>query len=216
MAIVFDAGPQPGGRDPAPGHLALVQAFVNTRSPDGSDSESAGLAEPEDEFATREGLAGWLRRRDLIAATTRVSESDRRRAVAMREAIRALLLANNHTDAGPGSLAALVKEARRPGVAFDFSNPGSPQPIPARRDLDSALSFILGLIFQAIAEGTWSRFKACSEPDCGWAFYDHSRNQASAWCSMATCGSRVKARAYRARRRAERPRSGLARRLHRR
>jgi predicted RNA-binding Zn ribbon-like protein len=45
-------------------------------------------------------------------------------------------------------------------------------------------------------DGTWARLKACPGRDCGWVFYDHSRNQSARWCSMKVCGDREKARAY--------------------
>ncbi|MEM1135082.1 MAG: CGNR zinc finger domain-containing protein [Bacteroidota bacterium] len=35
------------------------------------------------------------------------------------------------------------------------------------------------------------RIKSC--PNCGWLFYDGSKNRKRRWCSMTTCGSRVKA-----------------------
>jgi predicted RNA-binding Zn ribbon-like protein len=52
-------------------------------------------------------------------------------------------------------------------------------------------------------DGTWDRLKACPGHDCGWAFYDHSRNQTGRWCSMSVCGGRAKARAHYHRRRDE-------------
>jgi predicted RNA-binding Zn ribbon-like protein len=54
-----------------------------------------------------------------------------------------------------------------------------------------------------MADGTWSRLKACRADDCLWAFYDGSRNHSAAWCSMASCGNRAKARAYRSRQRSQ-------------
>ena len=43
------------------------------------------------------------------------------------------------------------------------------------------------------------RVKICNAPDCGLVFYDHSRSRTSRWCSMDTCGNRVKTRRYRQR-----------------
>lgn len=43
------------------------------------------------------------------------------------------------------------------------------------------------------------RLKAC--PRCGWFFLDASKNRSRRWCSMATCGSTEKSRAYYHRRR---------------
>jgi predicted RNA-binding Zn ribbon-like protein len=75
----------------------------------------------------------------------------------------------------------------------------------ARRDLDSALALIATIVAVAQLDGRWSRLKACPGRDCGWAFYDHSRNQASGWCSMGICGQRAKARAYRRRKASSHP-----------
>jgi predicted RNA-binding Zn ribbon-like protein len=49
-------------------------------------------------------------------------------------------------------------------------------------------------------DGTWGQLKACRNDRCQKAFYDTSRNHSGAWCSMAGCGSRDKARVYRHRR----------------
>jgi len=61
---------------------------------------------------------------------------------------------------------------------------------------------VLAIVAAAMAEGTWSRLKACRSEACRWAFYDHARNHSRTWCDMAVCGNRVKARTYRKRRRA--------------
>ncbi|MEP6468748.1 MAG: CGNR zinc finger domain-containing protein [Chloroflexota bacterium] len=52
-----------------------------------------------------------------------------------------------------------------------------------------------------VACSSWSRVKACRNDTCRWLFYDHSRNRSGTWCAMAICGSRMKSRAYRSRRR---------------
>ncbi len=55
------------------------------------------------------------------------------------------------------------------------------------------------IVHDSIAQGTWSRLKACREHECEWAFYDHTKNRSGAWCSMQRCGNRAKARAFRER-----------------
>jgi predicted RNA-binding Zn ribbon-like protein len=62
-----------------------------------------------------------------------------------------------------------------------------------------ALGRLLAIVHRAVVEGTWQRMKVCPADDCRWAFYDHSKNRSGKWCSMAECGNRMKARAYRAR-----------------
>lgn len=44
-----------------------------------------------------------------------------------------------------------------------------------------------------------SRVRSC--PGCGWLFVDLSKNRSRRWCSMSTCGSSAKSKAYYRRRR---------------
>jgi predicted RNA-binding Zn ribbon-like protein len=46
---------------------------------------------------------------------------------------------------------------------------------------------VLVVVLDAVADGTWSRLKAC--PDCRWAFYDNTRNGSKRWCLMAAAGA---------------------------
>jgi hypothetical protein len=72
---------------------------------------------------------------------------------------------------------------------------------PAR---DDTAAMVVCLVFRLAADGRLSRLRTC--PDCGWAFYDVSRNGRRVWCAMTTagggrgCGSIAKTRAFRARR----------------
>ena len=50
-----------------------------------------------------------------------------------------------------------------------------------------------------MADGTWSRLKACRAGTCRWAFYDHTRNRSGVWCTMDVCGNRTKVRSFRER-----------------
>jgi CGNR zinc finger protein len=70
-------------------------------------------------------------------------------------------------------------------------------------DRVTTASTIVSIVLEAVAAGWWHRLRAC--PDCGWVFYDSSRNARRTWCSMTAaggargCGSIAKTRAYRAR-----------------
>ena len=74
---------------------------------------------------------------------------------------------------------------------------------PAASGVDGYLAGVLSTLVTSIADGSWSRMKSCRNDTCRWLFYDQSRNRSGTWCTMAICGSRMKARAYRARRREE-------------
>jgi predicted RNA-binding Zn ribbon-like protein len=192
--IDFDAGVQPSGREPAPGSLGLVQAFVNTHYDLDGEHGAEVLSSPR-------ALRDWLAHHGLVGASLELTRADLRAALEVREGLRAMLAANNGAVLDVAAMERLNRAARRPGVVIQFAPDGDPTFEPARRDLDSALAFVLAIVARSQLDGSWKRFKACPGHDCGWAFYDYSRNQASAWCSMAICGSRAKARAYRSRNR---------------
>jgi predicted RNA-binding Zn ribbon-like protein len=50
-----------------------------------------------------------------------------------------------------------------------------------------------------LAHGDLSLVKRCGNPECVLFFYDATKNHKRRWCSMATCGNRMKARAHYAR-----------------
>jgi predicted RNA-binding Zn ribbon-like protein len=64
------------------------------------------------------------------------------------------------------------------------------------------VAWSLAVLHSALAAGYADRIKVCRNDECGWLFFDESRNRSRQWCDMAACGSRMKARAYRARQRA--------------
>jgi predicted RNA-binding Zn ribbon-like protein len=191
--------PQPGGRERAPGALALVQSFINSHY----DLE---LEHGADLFATSASLADWLKRRGLAPRTEAgpsVTRSDVRRAVAVREGLRAL--AQSGHGASPldvtGAVTALNEAAHGLGVEVRFAD-GAPRFVAgAREGLERALGTVLAVTARAMIDGSWARLKVCPDEQCGWAFYDHSRNLSGRWCSMAVCGGRAKARAHYRRRR---------------
>jgi predicted RNA-binding Zn ribbon-like protein len=107
----------------------------------------------------------------------------------LREAIRVLLRANNGVDEGVDAASrALDAASRRARLRVGF-----------RR---GALTFesdesVLAAVAEAMADGSWTRLKACRADDCKWAFIDTARNRTRIWCDMAVCGNREKARRYR-------------------
>ena len=183
--------PQPGGRDPAPGALALVQAFVNT----------ADLEEGWDVFADPAGLRDWLVDRGLLETTATLSPADLAQSLAVREAIRELLFANNGGVADEAAVATLNDVAAAAPLIVRFDVASQAHAVPGATGLAGALAQLFGYILAARIDGTWPRLKACRNDVCRWAFYDASKNRSGHWCSMAICGSRRKTRAYRARRR---------------
>jgi predicted RNA-binding Zn ribbon-like protein len=170
-----------------------VQAFVNTRW----DIERR----LEDKFADKEGLAKWLSDRKLISAGTRVTVSDLRRVLDARDGLQAMMFANNGADLDREAVELMESALRGPGPSVRLRPDSPPDFAPWSQDVDGVLGLIGTITAIAQLDGTWIRLKACRGDDCGWAFYDHSRNQAGSWCTMSICGSRAKARDYRRRKR---------------
>jgi predicted RNA-binding Zn ribbon-like protein len=153
----------------APEPLREVQLFLN----------SVDLEHDTDwlpEWLDERGLAGELER-----------------ARTLREALRALVLANNGAAVDQPALELVNGAAERLSLRV---GPDAGLHVGGGRDaLDRVVSIALG----AMLDGSWPRLKACR--NCCWSFYDYSPNRSATWCSMQLCGNRTKTRAYRRRRR---------------
>jgi predicted RNA-binding Zn ribbon-like protein len=154
----------------APEPLRRVQLLLNSRD-----------VEHEVEW-----LPDWLAERGL-------GDRELDRARSLREALRALVLANNGVAADPGAYEVVNEAAARLALQLD---PGGRLSVGRGSD---ALDDVLAVALSAMLDGSWSRLKACR--NCCWSFYDRSPNRSATWCSMQLCGNRKKTRAYRARKR---------------
>ncbi len=179
----------------APGPLALVQALVNTQYGQGRYAHS--------ELKNPEQLCAWLVAHRLLPAGTPVTEGDFRRVVQLREALRSLLGANNDRETPTSPVDVLNRLASNAPLTVRFQHDGVPTLEPDIAGVDGAIGRLVGMVFTAMTDGTWPRLKTCHNERCQKAFYDTSKNRSGAWCSMAGCGSRHKARAYRYRRAAQ-------------
>jgi predicted RNA-binding Zn ribbon-like protein len=183
-------------RQEAPGQLELVRAFVNTR-----DIEAG-----TDDLAGPDRLASWLQDHGLAEAEATADQGDLRRALALREALREILLSHTDGTQPAGTATRILDEiAVRARLALRFDAAGVAAVRPTGGGVDAALGRLLAVAHAAMADGTWDRLKACRDHGCEWAFYDHTKNHSGAWCTMDVCGNRAKARAYRERR----PAAGL-------
>jgi len=176
----------------APGTLEAVRTFVNSR-----DLE-LGL----EAFDTPHGLRDWLAGRDLLEPGATVSAIHLRRAVALREGLRGLMLANATGDPPPAEALVAVRAAGRRAPLRVGAGPDGLALEPAGPGADAALGRLLAIVVLAQADGTWARMKACPGDDCRWALYDRTRSRTRTWCAAAKCGARARARSYRERRRA--------------
>jgi predicted RNA-binding Zn ribbon-like protein len=136
-----------------------------------------------------EWLPEWLAERGL-------GRGELERARELREALRALVLANNGFPLADGALEVVNRAASR--VSLRVEPPGR---LRVGADGD-ALDRVVAVALGAMVDGSWGRLKACR--NCSWSFHDYSPNRSATWCSMQICGNRKKTRDYRRRRSAER------------
>jgi predicted RNA-binding Zn ribbon-like protein len=173
----------------APGELELVRNFVNTLDID----------DALEDLATTDALREWFASRGLMDPDETVTEGDLRRAIDVREGLRALLLANNGSPFDAGAIERLDRAASRAGLRLRFHPGGCAEFEPDATGVDGALARLLAIVAEARVEGEWPRLKACAEDSCEWAFFDKSKNRSKKWCRMEACGNVAKARAYRER-----------------
>lgn len=184
----------PGESTPAktaPQPLYLVQRFVN----------SVDLETGEDELATPDALRDWLVERGLMESTAPVTAADVRRAVDVREGLRAVLRHNNGLPLDEERVERLDRAVRRAGVRVRFVPGSDPELVPDAEGVDGAIARLMAIVAAAVEHDRWERLKACPREECEWAFYDKSKNRSGRWCTMESCGNIEKARAFRERRR---------------
>ncbi|PRX45003.1 putative RNA-binding Zn ribbon-like protein [Prauserella shujinwangii] len=156
--------------------------------------------EPVDLLATPGDLERWVARcgelPDRVTADPATFES----ALALREAIYRLALdrvLGRRFD--PGSLAIVNAAAAGPVLTIELGDGG----LRMSGDLRAVLSHLARSAMAVLAD-PHACLKECGRAGCTRIYLDRSRGARRTWCGMDQCGNRVKAAAYRARRRSGR------------
>jgi predicted RNA-binding Zn ribbon-like protein len=180
---------EPGYRPAAPERLHLVQKFIN--------SWNHEFPAEWDRLGTPEKAQAWLVRWNLLEPHATLTESERIRLVRLRKSLHALTDVNRDgAELASGDLIALDRE----GTAvsrFSFDRGGGMTLEPTASGADGSVARLLMIVFEAQLGETFARLKSCRQ--CGWAFYDRSKNRSGSWCAMSICGNRKKNRTYRRR-----------------
>jgi predicted RNA-binding Zn ribbon-like protein len=176
-------------RAPAPEPLRLIQGFLNTHD----------IATGADAIRDAGGWRGWLVEHGLVGESAPVHAAEAQRAMALREALRELAEANSARRVAAAAVERLNETAGRCRLVARFDAQGRGRLAAEDAGAAGALGRLLAVVLTAMADGSWERLKICREDTCRRAFYDRSRNRSGAWCSMAVCGNRAKARLFRSR-----------------
>src|SRR5918997_5493306 len=155
-----------GNRDgrrlkPAPGSLALVQGFVNTRN----------IMRGYDLLDEVEGAAGWLVERGLLAGNVGLTEEGRLRLLEFREGLRRILLGHNGGPVEEG-VDVLNEAAEDALLRVRFDGGGAPGLLPAGAGaaVGGGAARLLVAAVGGSSQGTWQRVKAFRQEGGLWAF----------------------------------------------
>ena len=130
---------------------------------------------------------------------TEYDANDRRRLIEVRRALHELVAANGGTGLQRRAVTTLNEAARRVRLGVRLHPEDGYRLVAEGVGVDRPIGELLMSVTGAMAAGNWNRLKVCANEACQRAFYDSSRNRSGRWCSMATCGNRMKGRAYRQR-----------------
>ncbi len=188
--MTLEDGRQPGGRQPAPGKLTVLQSFVNTLD----------IGRGVDAFTGTSQLARWLNDQGLLPNGVLPESDSLGQTKEVREAFRELLLANTGIPPDPYAFEVIRQTWERARFVLTMDAGREARLEPQGPGVTRAFGELIFTMFEAMVSGTWTRLKACQNEGCQWAFYDYSKNRSGKWCAMAACGNRAKVRGYRQRR----------------
>lgn len=178
----------------APGRLELLQRFVNLHV---HDSEGIQLDPPT------EVIRDFLVRRGLLDQEQRFTASDRETYLALRDAIRNLILAEDDEPISAEDAETIDEIGLTAGLHPHFHAAHEPTLDPKGEGVAAAFGTIVAIAFVSAFDGTFDHLKLCADETCRAVFYDRSKNHSGRWCSMSTCGNRAKVRAWRERQRVD-------------
>jgi len=145
-------------------------------------------------------LDSWFTESGIVDGETSSRPVDVTAAVALREAIYDLVTARMTSKVYDQTALSLVNDAaRKPSVIPQLSRKGRrTEATPAQ-----ALSTVARDAINILGGPEAALLKECSRPGCTQTYIDTSRGRRREWCAMETCGNKMKAAAYRARKRDE-------------
>jgi predicted RNA-binding Zn ribbon-like protein len=130
----------------------------------------------------------------LLGAEDPVSTRHAARLRELREAMRAQVIAHQAGRADPASADIIRAEGRTARLRVAIDGSGRTSLEAGGAGVKGAVATLLGIMHEAQIGGQWSRMKGCRQ--CGYAFFDRSKNRSAVWCAMSICGNRAKNRAY--------------------
>jgi predicted RNA-binding Zn ribbon-like protein len=157
-------------------------------------------------LTTPDRLDAWYREAGVADEVAPATAADVERAKEVREAVYGLVTARRKGEPHEeGALGTVNAAARRPAAAPQLRASGR----WTRATQAEALSSVARAAVELLAGPDVPLLKECGNPECTRVYVDRSHGMRRQWCGMESCGNRIKAAAYRARRRsAQAPAAG--------
>ena len=170
---VIPVGSWPLNRQ-APGSLESVRRFLNTTSRESGAELLHGIA----------GVRSFARREGFPLGTS-IRSADVDRLLELRGLLH-LAVVRRHIPRELNDIArrSIVSMTLSPTVSFVVQGSG----------VEPFVSTIIVRVHQSMTDGTWNRLHACSNKQCQWVVFDHSKNRSLRWCAEEACGFRDRAR----------------------
>ncbi|MEQ8145208.1 CGNR zinc finger domain-containing protein [Streptomyces sp. OP7] len=156
-------------------------------------------SEPREDLDSPESLGVWFREAGISVDDVPAGPDDLREALTLREAVHLLVRA---AMAGEGydrdALALVNAYARKPTPVPQLTAEGR----QVDATVEQGLAHVARDVVVTLSGPDVPLLKECGNPECSQVFIDRSRGARREWCAMDPCGNKIKAAAYRARKRA--------------
>lgn len=153
-------------------------------------------------FAAPDRLDAWYLESGIVDAIAPSQQRDVHQAVEVREAVYSLVTARRSGEAyAPGALDLLNATARRPSAVPQLTAEGRHTVATP----EEALSTVARQAVELLSGPDVPLLKECDNPECTRVYIDRSRGMRRQWCGMESCGNKIKAAAYRARKKSAQP-----------
>ncbi|MFF2328653.1 MULTISPECIES: CGNR zinc finger domain-containing protein [unclassified Streptomyces] len=154
-------------------------------------------ATPTEKLATPALLDDWFVESGMLDLAPGARASDLALAVDLRESIHALVAAR--IDGRPLPSEA-VTEVNLHASGLPVTLRLVPDGTTRTGSVAQGLAALARETVEIIGGDEGALLRECARPECTQVYLDRSRGHRREWCAMRTCGNRIKAAAYRARR----------------
>jgi predicted RNA-binding Zn ribbon-like protein len=152
--------------------------------------------EPMEKLASAGLLDDWFVEAGMLDAVPGADDVDLAIAIEVREAIYSLVAARIDGQPLPAYAVATVN---RHAAGLPVTLRLGSERATRTGSVSQGLAALARETIEILGGVDGALLRECSRPECTQVYLDRSRGHRREWCSMRTCGNRVKAAAYRAR-----------------